>query len=142
MSAARSHLAQVNVARLRHPLDHPAMQGFVSRLEEINAIADQAPGFVWRHMGEAGYEQGGIFDDDLVVNLSVWTSMAHLREYVYQTVHRQLVADRRRWFEPLQPFFAAWHVPPGHRPSLDEAKAMLERVPADGILGIDALRGR
>lgn len=135
-------LAQVNVARLRHPLDHPAMEGFVSRLDEINVLAEAAPGFVWRHIGEAGYEQGGAFDDDVVVNLSVWQSLAHLRDYVYHTAHRELVAERRRWFEPLQPYFAAWHVPAGHRPDLQEAKGMLEHVPAAGIMGIEALRGR
>lgn len=116
------------------------MEGFVSRLDEINAIADRAPGFVWRHVGEAGYEQGGVFDEDLVVNLSVWTALEHLRDYVYRTAHRELLAERKKWFLPVHPYFAAWQVPAGHRPTLAEAKAMLEQVPAAGILGIDAVR--
>jgi len=35
----RYHIAQINVARLREPLESAANAGFVSRLEEINAIA-------------------------------------------------------------------------------------------------------
>jgi Domain of unknown function (DUF3291) len=45
--------AQVNVARMRAPLDDPVMAGFVARLAEINALADQSPGFVWRLQTEA-----------------------------------------------------------------------------------------
>ena len=43
---AAFHLAQVNVARLVAPLDSPQLIGFVSRLDEVNALADCAPGFV------------------------------------------------------------------------------------------------
>jgi len=30
------------------PLDSPQLAGFVARLDDINALADSAPGFVWR----------------------------------------------------------------------------------------------
>jgi hypothetical protein len=33
------HLAQVNSARMKTPLDDPAMTDFVARLDEINALA-------------------------------------------------------------------------------------------------------
>ena len=42
------HLAQVNIARMITPLDDPIMAGFGARLDEINALADASPGFVWR----------------------------------------------------------------------------------------------
>ena len=42
------HIAQVNIARMNAPLDDPIMEGFVARLDEINALADRSPGFVWR----------------------------------------------------------------------------------------------
>ena len=45
---AAHHLAQVNVATLRAPLDGPELAGFVAQLEPLNALADQSPGFVWR----------------------------------------------------------------------------------------------
>ncbi len=39
-------LAQVNIARMVAPLDSPVMAGFVAKLDEFNALADQSPGFV------------------------------------------------------------------------------------------------
>jgi hypothetical protein len=42
------HLAQVNIARMKGPLESAVMAGFVARLDEINALADRSPGFVWR----------------------------------------------------------------------------------------------
>ena len=47
------HLAQVNVARMRATLDDPLMAGFVAGLGPVNALADAAPGFVWRLLDEA-----------------------------------------------------------------------------------------
>ncbi len=34
----RTHLAQVNIARLKAPLEDPLLAGFVARLDEINAL--------------------------------------------------------------------------------------------------------
>jgi hypothetical protein len=44
----RWHLAQVNLATLRAPLTDPATRSFVDLLAPGNALADAAPGFVWR----------------------------------------------------------------------------------------------
>jgi len=48
------HLAQINIARLIAPLDDPKIAEFVAQLEPINALADKAPGFVWRLQSESG----------------------------------------------------------------------------------------
>src|SRR5881628_3830567 len=48
------HLAQLNIGRIVAPLESPQLAGFVARLEEINALADGAPGFVWRFQTEDG----------------------------------------------------------------------------------------
>ena len=71
------HLAQVNVAILRAPLDSPQLAGFVSMLEPINALADGAPGFVWRLQTEDGDATAiRAFDDDrILVNMSVWRAL-------------------------------------------------------------------
>lgn len=59
------HLAQVNVARLLEPLDSPQLSGFVAALEPINALADAAPGFVWRLQTEQGNATAiRVFDDE------------------------------------------------------------------------------
>jgi len=42
------YVAQINIGRIKAALDDPLMAGFVARLDEINALADRIPGFVWR----------------------------------------------------------------------------------------------
>ena len=42
------HIAQVNIGQIKAPLEDQVMSGFVARLDEINALADSSPGFVWR----------------------------------------------------------------------------------------------
>jgi hypothetical protein len=44
----KPHLTQVNIARMKAPLESPIMADFVARLDEINSLADRSPGFVWR----------------------------------------------------------------------------------------------
>ena len=36
-------LAQVNIARMVAPLDSPVMAGFVTKLDDLNALADRSP---------------------------------------------------------------------------------------------------
>jgi len=45
-----SHLAHLNVARMRGSLDSPVMSEFVARLGAINAIADAAEAFHFRRL--------------------------------------------------------------------------------------------
>src|SRR2546430_16165824 len=51
---ATLHLAQINIGRMRAPLDSQVMFGFMSRLDEINALAERSDGFVWRLQGAEG----------------------------------------------------------------------------------------
>jgi uncharacterized protein DUF3291 len=66
------HLAQVNIARMRGTLDAPVMAELSARIDEINAVADRSPGFVWRLQdgaGNATYLRP--YDDDRILfNLS------------------------------------------------------------------------
>ena len=128
MSHPNFHLAQVNIARLLAPLESPQLAGFVARLEEINTLAEQSPGFVWRMTDESGSDNTYLrpFDDMTLVNLSVWEDVDSLFGYVYQSTHKELFAQRKGWFERLdQPHMALWWVPAGHQPSVDEARARL-----------------
>ena len=129
------HLAQVNIARMKTPLDDPAMAGFVARLDEINALADRSPGFVWRLQtseGNATYLRP--YDDDRILfNMSVWETVEDLRRYVYQSVHRELLRQRSDWFARFDGvYMALWWVPAGHRPSIDEAKQRLAAIAEKG----------
>lgn len=130
------HLAQINIARMRGVnIEDPIMQGFAARLDEINAIADAAPGFVWRLQtdeGNATYLRP--YDDDrIIVNMSVWESVEHLKAYVYKTPHAELLKARREWFEHFEgAYLAMWWVPEGHIPSIDEAKKRLAHLEEHG----------
>jgi hypothetical protein len=129
------HIAQVNIGRIRAELDDPIMAGFVSRLEEINALADGSPGFVWRLQepaGNATYLRP--YDDQrTLMNMSVWESIESLRHYVFKTAHVELLRRRQAWFEKFSGAYTAlWWVPAGHIPGLDEAKKRLARIESHG----------
>ena len=47
------HVAQVNIARPKAPVDSPLLADFKANLDPVNAIADAAPGFVWRLQDES-----------------------------------------------------------------------------------------
>ena len=126
-------LAQVNVGRMREPLDSPLFADFVAALEPVNAAADTAAGFVWRLQTEDGnatavqafeWDQEG--SAGVLVNMSVWESVEALAAYVYSDAHRQVLRRRRQWFERMAEAYAAlWWIPRDHTPTTGEAE---ERV--------------
>jgi hypothetical protein len=130
------HLAQVNIGRILAPLDSDVMAGFVQRLDEINALADGTAGFVWRLQTDAGNatELRPYGDDTILLNMSVWESVAHLSAYVYRTAHAEVLKQRRQWFANFgKPIIALWWIPAGHIPTVPEAverlAALQERGP-------------
>jgi hypothetical protein len=136
-------LAQLNIARLLAPLDSPQLADFVAQLDEVNAIADAAPGFVWRLQDASGNAtaidatsmQVGADPpgDGVIVNLSVWESVEALRSYVFGAGHVEVLRRRREWFAPMaSAYVVLWWVPSGHRPTLEEAHARLELLDASG----------
>lgn len=129
------HLAQVNIARTRYPLDDTRMADFVDNLDRINRMAERMPGFVWRLKDDSGNATSiQAFDDPrLIVNLSVWESAETLEVFVWKTAHRRIYARKAEWFEPLgRPYLALWWVEPGHRPDPAEARRKLDQLHADG----------
>ena len=129
------HLAQINIAKARAEMNDPIMAGFVERLDEINKIADNAKGFVWRLQSEAGDSTAiRVFDDKLIlVNISVWETLEDLKNYVYKSNHVELIRDRQAWFTSfLGAKQAIWWLPEGHIPSIEEAKAKLEYLEKHG----------
>jgi Domain of unknown function (DUF3291) len=129
------HLAQLNVAKLRAPLDSPQLSEFVANLEPINAIADASPGFVWRLQTEAGDATSiRAFDDNMIiVNLSVWESLETLRAFVYASAHKTYLGRKAEWFEPAsEAYLAAWWIPSGTVPTVKEAVDRLHALRADG----------
>ncbi len=129
------NVAQINIGRIKGPLDGPVMAGFMARLDEINALADGSPGFVWRLQtteGNATYFRP--YDDDqILMNMSVWETIEDLRHFVYHTMHVELLRQRQQWFENFAgAYIALWWVPVGHIPGIDEAKKRIACLDAHG----------
>jgi hypothetical protein len=131
------HLAQLNIGRLLHPLDHPQIKEFVDGLDHINALAEQSPGFLWRLQTDSGnatdVHHPWSLDPFMLVNMSVWKSPEHLKDFVYRSGHLDYYLKRSHWFEkPTQANYVLWWVPQGHTPELEEARQRLERYRTEG----------
>jgi len=133
---AAFHLAEINVARLRAPLDDPRLADFVAQLDDVNALADASPGFVWRLKAEGGGASSYVraFEDErLIVNLSVWSSVEALFAFVYRGRHLDVFRARGRWMEPLgSPPVALWWLRAGELPSVVDGQARLELLARNG----------
>jgi uncharacterized protein DUF3291 len=134
-------LAQVNVGRLVAPLDSPQLADFVAWLDPVNAVADDAPWFVWRLQTEDGDATAlRAFEDDaegadggILINMSVWESVEALAAFVYGDAHRAVLRRRREWFEQLRDLYmVAWWVPRGHIPTINEAEDRLKYLRRHG----------
>lgn len=129
------HLAELNVAALRRPMEHEDTAEFAVNLDPINAIAEASAGFVWRLQDETGNATSFKRDGDplRLLNLSVWESIEALRAFMYDTAHIDFMRKRRAWFEPpTDPHFVMWWIPAGHEPTIDEAEARLARLQTEG----------
>jgi hypothetical protein len=123
------HLAQINIARLIAPIDDPKIAEFVAQLDSINAIADNAAGFVWRLQSNSGNATDIAYNDDpfVIVNMSVWDSIEALRQYAYKSDHARVFRDRAKWFEKMEkPNYSLWWIPAGHIPTVAEGRERLE----------------
>jgi uncharacterized protein DUF3291 len=136
MASTVHHVAQLNIGRFRYETDDPRMADFMNNLERINALAERSPGFVWRYTDATGNATDTRpYDGDprMAINLSVWESVEALEKFVWQTVHTRVYARKHEWFEKLDgAYFVLWHVPAGHRPSVQEAIERLEHLKAHG----------
>lgn len=136
MSTAGWHLAQLNVAKAKWPLDSAEMAPFMDNLDRINTLGDDSPGAVWRYQDESGGATDTRVEGhpDTLVNLTVWESADALFEYAYRTEHVEFLRKRREWFEAPgdDPYLVLWWVPAGTRPSPEEAMERLAHLAAHG----------
>jgi hypothetical protein len=129
------HLAQLNIAVLRAPLDSAMMSEFMMLLDPVNALADRASGFVWRHRpldaGVAMCRRSGA--DELILNLSVWEDIQSLRAFTYSGVHLRVMRRRKAWFKRISDVSVVlWWIPATHRPTIDGALERLDCIRRDG----------
>jgi Domain of unknown function (DUF3291) len=134
-------IAQVNIGRLVAPLDSPRLADFAGQLDAVNAVADAAPGFLWRLQTEDGNSTAlRAFEEDaegadggILINMSVWESVEALAAYAFGGAHLAVLRRRREWFERFKDVYtAAWWIPRGHVPAIGEAEDRLKHLRAHG----------
>jgi hypothetical protein len=129
------HLAQINVGQARHAMSDARMDGFTSRIDAINAVADRAPGFVWRLQSDSGNALDIIVTDDPLfnINVSVWENIEAFENFVWKTAHAKVYAGKAAWFEHQEVAITAlWWIPIGHTPTPAEALERLAHLRTHG----------
>ena len=129
------HLAQLNVARLRAPMDDPSIDDFRNNLTRLNGLAERSPGYVWRLQDESG-DATSIkpFGDELeIMILTVWAP-----SWPWRGLH---VSLRASWSSFVvgastsrhqRPFLCLLWIPEGTIPTVDNAIARLAHCGPDG----------
>jgi len=128
-------LAQINIGRLVAPPDDPRVADFVNALDEINALAERSPGFVWRLKSDSGNALDIRYSEDPLeaLNMSVWESVESLLSYAYNSKHVEFFRRRAEWFEKhAKPHYCLWWVPEGHVPTVAEGIERLEHYREHG----------
>ena len=128
-------LAQLNIARFRVSQDDPVNADFVNSLDRVNTIAESQPGFIWRFTGEGNdaLDVQAFDDPNIAVNMSVWSDIESLGEFVYRNEdHLAIMRRRTEWFEKVRIHLVLWWIEEGHIPTIDEAKQRLELLLQNG----------
>jgi hypothetical protein len=116
------HLAHMNYARLRAPMDHPDMAEFALAIDPINALAKATPGFVWSFDNDDPDLRNAVAalrDDPLLMpQLSVWTNLEPLRHFAFKSGHAMYYKRKREWFtdEVKAPYAVCWWRPAEKEP--------------------------
>lgn len=115
-------LAQLNIAKAKYPLDAPEIKEFVDNLDVVNAMAESSEGFIWRLKDESGDVTSiqAFADPLIIVNMSVWTTVDALKDFIFRMHHRDFMRKKGEWFHRL--------LEDEHIPTLEEAKDRLDHL--------------
>jgi ring-1,2-phenylacetyl-CoA epoxidase subunit PaaC len=131
-------LVQINIARMKAPIDSPLLADFAAQLDAVNAQAEASPGFIWRLKDETGNATAisatSPFGSEMLVNLSVWDNPDSLKAFVYRNQnHGSALKRRTQWFETMDtPHFAMWWLNDNETPTLVDAKRRLQSLGDNG----------
>jgi ring-1,2-phenylacetyl-CoA epoxidase subunit PaaC len=123
---------------MKAPIDSPLMADFAARLDEVNAQAEAAPGFLWRLKDDSGnattISATSPFGAEMLVNVSAWNNTEALRNFVYRNQnHSSALRERGQWFEKMtSPHFAMWWLNDNELPTLSDAKRRIEHLADNG----------
>jgi hypothetical protein len=69
----------------------------------------------------------------VIVNLTWWTSVEALADFVFAGRHVKIMRRRREWFaRAAEAMTALWWVQAGHRPTTEEAEEKIRRLRVHG----------
>ena len=136
---AGHHLAEFNCGVLRYDWDDPRVADFADNEPRVNALAERAPGFVWRLSSEEMEReqldaQGALGGNPRMAStLSVWADAASREHFVWNTVHRAFYARRAEWYDATDSHrLVMWWIPEGTRPTVADGVARLAKLEAEG----------
>ncbi len=136
MSNVTKHLASFNLARARFETGSEEMSHFETNLVPVNELADRAEGFVWRLKSDTPGVPiiDDIFDDpQMLLNLTIWTSLETLFEFSYRTVHKKIMARNVDKFDTHKAaYHVMWWIDEGDHPFMALCKAKLDQLDAAG----------
>jgi hypothetical protein len=112
---AEYRLVHANVAIAKAPLDDPRMSGFMDRVDEIDTLAQGWPGFIAQPTLP---DEGAIYSEPALLNVSIWDSVENLRAFTYTGQHADQLERRADWFEqPDEPTYVLYWSPAGEIPT-------------------------
>jgi len=129
------HLAEINIGKMTgSDINDPVMKDFVDQLDEVNVLAEQSKGFVWRLKSENNNatEIKAYDDPQMIINMSVWKSIEELEAFVYNGRHVEVMRRRKEWFHKMKFYMVLWYIPAGTIPTIDDAKKRLEHLEQNG----------
>lgn len=122
------HLAQLNIAKAKYPLESAELKEFVDNLIPVNQLAEDTEGFIWRLQDENGDATSihAFADPSIIVNMSTWASVDALKNFMFRTHHRNFLRRKSEWFDNIAlDSYVLWWVPQGFTPSIEEGIARL-----------------
>ncbi|MDO7173796.1 DUF3291 domain-containing protein [Mariniflexile sp. AS56] len=129
-------IAEINIARMKGvSMDDPIMKEFVDNVNAVNEIAEKSNGFVWRLLDEdkEAANFSPFTDEQVIINISVWETIASLETFMYKTFHSDFLKRRKEWFYAYGKVATAmWWIPKGDVPTIQEAAEKLEYIQKNG----------
>lgn len=126
ITKAEFRLVHANVAIAKAPLDDPRMRGFMDRVDEINALAQGWPGFVAQPVLP---DEGAVYTEPALLNVSIWDSVENLRAFTYTGQHADQLERRADWFEqPYEPRYVLYWSPFGKTPTEAQIKERFDHL--------------